>query len=154
MNIVWYIHHPPTTKTMDSPGHTTITIQQSLGSTTIVELWYDPTQRIKAFEVKSYQFGQGLWGPTQISGLRGFCWRWWDEDLSLGQFGQERRGYSDHATTIHTSDRGVAIVCVNAKHKLRQVHYIQEIVEEAASASSAHQISNKWNPNQNGHASW
>jgi hypothetical protein len=47
---------------------------------------------------------------------------------------------------------GVAIVRGNAKYELGCLHYICESMEEAASASTAHHSTNRWNPSQNGHA--
>jgi hypothetical protein len=49
---------------------------------------------------------------------------------------------------------GVAIVSGNAKHKLRCLHYVQESAEEAANASTAYRIGNKWNRRHNWHTGW
>jgi hypothetical protein len=49
---------------------------------------------------------------------------------------------------------GVVIIRGNAKHKLGRLHYVHDSMEETANASTAHHCANKWNPSNNGHASW
>ena len=49
---------------------------------------------------------------------------------------------------------GVAIVRGNAKHKLARLHYVRATAAEAAQTCKANHSDKKWNPHQNGRASW